>query len=110
MVQDKTLLIAILVIGALIFAPQLTGNYANYKSYTSYNSKLDECSSPGESFCDARSSEHEGLYWTCDYDAATGTNKRSETMQCDSGQFCINKQVSYGVNQAKCLYRHQRNT
>jgi hypothetical protein len=108
--DNQTLLIAVLVIGALILAPQLTGNYANYKSYSSYSSKLDECSSPGESFCDSLTNKNNGVYKVCIYDAATGTNKWSEQIFCESGQYCRNKQVSYGVNQARCEYRHQRNT
>ncbi len=105
--DNKTLTtIVIVVLAIFILGPSFTGNYTRYSSYTA---KLDECGSPGESFCDLRSSEHQGSYRICVFDSATGTSKWSDVIACEKGQFCINKQVSYGVNEARCLWRQLPN-
>ena len=109
--NNNTLLIAVLVIGAFLLAPSLTGNYADYRSYTTYRASQDECSSPGETFCAPSSTKHQGYYRTCVYDPDTGTNHWSEVKSCGKGKYCRQKYDSAtGHSLASCDYRHQFNT
>ena len=98
MAENNNLLLTVtlVILGVALFSPSLTGNYQ-------YG---NQCGSPGETFCDSSSSQYLGAYRTCVYDAKSGRNVWSEPTTCPQNQYCVNKQIAYGVNQAECRWTH----
>lgn len=95
MADNNNLLLTVIlvVLGVALFSPSLTGNYQ-------YG---NQCGSPGETFCDSSSAQYLGTYRTCVEDAS-GRNVWSTPVSCPQGQYCVNKQIAYGVNQAECRW------
>ena len=97
MAENNLLLtVTLVILGVALFSPSLTGNYQ-------YG---NECGSPGETFCDSTSAQYQGTYKTCVYDERLGRNVWGAIISCPNNQVCVNKQLSYGVNQAECVWSH----